>query len=154
MEFICKRFRKNEEKLDKLIEEVYKITQDYNKHKEETNITLNTLSTSLNQVEALSQKIQTTIQSGAGNLDVKFELLESSMTKQFETIDNNLSTKTQQIADLDTKMNIQGDAILVIQKSSTDASVIDEMKSQIESKVSLVAFDKKIDELEREIEVN
>jgi len=154
MEFICKRFKKNEEKLDKLIEDVYKITQDYNKHKEETNTTLNTLSTSLNQVEALSQKIQTTIQSGAGNLDVKFELLESSMTKQFESIDNNLITKTQQITDLDTKTNIQGDAILIIQKSSTDASVINEMKTQIESKVSLVAFDKTIDELEREIEVN
>lgn len=76
------------------------------------------------------------------------------MTKQFETIDNNLITKTQQITDLDTKMNIQGDAILIIQKSSTDASVINEMKIQIESKVSLVAFDKTIDELEREIEVN
>jgi len=67
----------------------------------ETVIKLNTISTSVNQIEEMNKRLNENIQKGSGNSDMKFTLMNEKLEKKFEEYESQFESSSDRITKLE-----------------------------------------------------
>ena len=67
----------------------------------ETVIKLNTISTSVNQIEEMNKRLSENIQKGSGNSDMKFTLMNEKLEKKFEEYESQFESSSDRITKLE-----------------------------------------------------
>jgi len=164
MEFLCKRTKQNEDKLNTLIEEVQKQNLNFGNLKEEVNQQLGNLNASLDSVNNLNE-------SSSGNLDFKVYNLEKNLVylekkfkgseTKFENISNLINETSNETSNrillLEGNEIIQNEQIAtLIQQNDSDSAML-QIASMIDEKVEISklnfekSFEKRLIEFEMSI---
>lgn len=128
-----------------LLDRVDRNEKDVLNFQNETVIKLNSISTSMVEIQEMNKKLNENIQNGSGNSDMKFTLLNETLDKKFTEFDNQFVTSSNRMTKLEDYNLVQDTSIEDLNKFTSNVPTLIDEKNAENNKFIMG----KIEDLER-----